>query len=151
TVFNRARGALVERPLCENRRSLPAIIDFVNAVSAHSMAPGEDAVAKPYRVMWSEKHRLRAIRPAAGAPAVELLVAPAERDGGGAKLDTRALRRVEADAIARRCAQIVRETRGGPHGVGFRQIALLLRSFTDVAIYEDAFQRAGVPSYTVKG
>src|SRR6202011_2423011 len=33
----------------------------------------------------------------------------------------------------------------------FGDIALLLRSFSDVAIYEDAFARAGVPSYTVKG
>ena len=33
----------------------------------------------------------------------------------------------------------------------FGDIALLLRSFTDVAIYEDAFARAAVPFYTVKG
>ncbi|HEY2524898.1 MAG TPA: UvrD-helicase domain-containing protein, partial [Candidatus Binataceae bacterium] len=152
TVFNRDRGPLLfGRALRENRRSLPAIIDFVNAVSAQSMAPGDDADAKPYRIRWSEEHRLQAIRPASDAPAVELIIAPNAQDGNGARLDAGALRRVEADAIARRCAQMVRETAGAAHRVEFAQIAVLLRSFTDVAIYEDAFRRAGVPSYTVKG
>ncbi len=83
TVFNRPRAplAIVPRPLRENRRSLPAIVDFVNAVSAHSMRPDGDSPDrtpedKPYKVKWSEEHRLRAIRPAGGAPAVELIVGP---------------------------------------------------------------------------
>ncbi|HTQ25558.1 MAG TPA: UvrD-helicase domain-containing protein, partial [Candidatus Binataceae bacterium] len=147
TVFNRERGPLLGRALRENRRSLPAIVDFVNAVSARSMAPGDDADAKPYRVRWSEEHRLRAIRSADGAPAVELIVTPT-----GPELDTRALRRVEADAIARRCARMVaNKAAEAAHKVEFGEIALLLRSFMDVAIYEEAFRRAGVPSYTVKG
>ena len=40
---------------------------------------------------------------------------------------------------------------GAARPMQFGDIALLLRSFSDVAIYEDAFARAGVPSYTVKG
>ena len=39
TVFNRPRAldSIVSQPLRENRRSLPAVVDFVNAVSAYSM------------------------------------------------------------------------------------------------------------------
>jgi ATP-dependent exoDNAse (exonuclease V) beta subunit len=38
------------------------------------------------------------------------------------------------------------ERTGARRTIEFGDIALLLRSFTDVAIYEDAFARAGVPS-----
>jgi len=160
TVFKRPRplDPLMHRPLRENRRSLPAIVDFVNAVSAIVMSPGEDG-DKPYRVSWSDEHRLRPIRPAANTPAVELIVAPLQLNPGeGKQPGTHELRRAEADAIARRCAGIV------AHGVRvanarsgierparFGDIALLLRSFTDVATYENAFSRAAVPSYTVRG
>ena len=154
TVFNREREplAMLPRPLCENRRSLPAIVEFVNAVSAHSMKPGDDSDDKPYKVKWSEEHRLAAIRPADDAPAVELIVSPKGQDADGTKLSTRDLRRIEADAIARRCARMIGDSvlvtdehSGERRGVEFGDIALLLRSFTDVAIYEDAFARAAVP------
>ena len=163
TVFNRRRAldSILSQPLRENRRSLPAIVDFVNAVSAHSMRPGDDShdpEAKPYRVKWSEEHRLRSIRSPGGAPAIELITGPAARDADGEKQSARALRRVEAEAIARRCARMAEEPTqvtdartGAARPIRFGDIALLLRSFSDVAIYEDAFARAGVPSYTVKG
>ena len=160
TVFNRPREplAILPRPLRENRRSLPAIVDFVNAVSAHSMQPGSDSDDKLYRVKWSEDHRLKSIRPSGEVSAVELIVGPKAQDADGAKRTTRALRRIEAEAIARRCARIIGESiqvidthTGAARAAQFGDIALLLRSFSDVAIYEDAFARAGVPSYTVKG
>ena len=160
TVFNRPREplAILPRPLRENRRSLPAIVDFVNAVSAHSMQPGSDSDDKLYRVKWSEDHRLKSIRPSGEVSAVELIVGPKAQDADGAKRTTRALRRIEAEAIARRCARIIGEPiqvidthTGAARAAQFGDIALLLRSFSDVAIYEDAFARAGVPSYTVKG
>jgi ATP-dependent helicase/nuclease subunit A len=159
TVFNRPRelNSIHSQPLRENRRSLPAIVGFVNAVSAHTMRPHNGADDKPYKVKWSEKHKLHAIRPAGDALAVELIVGPLARDDDGVKRNTHALRRVEADAIARRCARMVRELQvidarvGAPRAMQFGDIALLLRSFSDVAIYEEAFARAGVPSYTVKG
>src|SRR5690349_10094640 len=117
TVFNRPREplAILPRPLRENRRSLPAIVDFVNAVSAHSMRPDGDSPDgnpedKPYRVKWSEEHRLQAIRAAGGAPAVELIVGPKAQDADGTKRSTRAARRIEAEAIARRCARMIRDS-----------------------------------------
>ena len=81
TVFNRPREplAILPRPLRENRRSLPAIVDFVNAVSAHSMQPGSDSDDKLYRVKWSEDHRLKSIRPSGEVSAVELIVGPKAR------------------------------------------------------------------------
>jgi ATP-dependent helicase/nuclease subunit A len=159
TVFNREREplAILSRPLRENRRSLPAIVDFVNAVSAHSMR-SDDNDDKPYKVKWSEEHRLKPIRPVAEAPAIELIAGPEKHDADENKQSARALRRVEADAIARRCARMVSEAiqvidarTNVARPMRFGDIALLLRSFGDVSIYEDAFVRAGVPSYTVKG
>ena len=160
TVFNRRRAleSIFSQPLQKNRRSLPPIVDFVNAVSAHSMAPRTDPDDKPYRVKWSEEHRLRSIRPSGDRPAVELIVGPQAKNGDGSKRNARAQRRVEANAIARRCARMVAEPvqmidarTNEARAVRFGDIALLLRSFSDVAIYEDAFGRARVPSYTVKG
>ncbi len=160
TVFNRRRAidSILSKPLRQNRRSLPAIVDFVNAVSSHSMRPDDDSDDKPYRVKWGEEHRLQSIRKNGDAPAVELILGPGARNGKGAKRNARALRVVEADAIARRCArlidglaQVADARTGEPRPIRFGDIALLLRSFADVAIYEDAFARAGVPSYTVKG
>jgi ATP-dependent helicase/nuclease subunit A len=160
TVFNRSREplAILARPLCENRRSLPAIVDFVNAVSAHSMQPDDDPDDQPYKVKWSEEHRLKAIRPSGDVPAVELIVRASPQDSDEAKRSTRAARRIEADAIARHCARMIGEPvhvidthTGAARPAQFGDIALLLRSFSDVAIYEDAFARARVPSYTVKG
>ncbi len=112
TVFNRPREplAILPRPLRENRRSLPAIVNFVNAVSAHSMRPDDDPDGKPYKVKWSEEHRLQAIRPAGDAPAVELIVGADARDADGAKRNASAARRIEADAIARRCARMIGES-----------------------------------------
>ena len=85
-------------------------------------------------------------------------MAPEAHDADGAKRNARAIRVVEARAIARRCARMIGEAihiadprTGTARPIQFGDIALLLRSFSDVAIYEDAFVRAGVPSYTVKG
>jgi ATP-dependent exoDNAse (exonuclease V) beta subunit len=92
-------------------------------------------------VKWSEEHRLQAIRLAGDAPAVELIVGPSGQDGDGAKRSARAARRIEADAIARRCARMIGEPvqvidmrTGAARPVQFGDIALLLRSFGDVAI-----------------
>ena len=150
---------MLPRPLRENRRSLPAIVEFVNAVSAHSMKPGDDSDDKPYKVKWSEEHRLAAIRPADDAPAVELIVSPKAQDADGAKLSTRDARAgSRRSAIARRCARMIGDSilvtdehSGEQRGMRFGDIALLLRSFTDVAIYEDAFLRAPCPSTPSKG
>ncbi len=162
TVFNAPRAPLVmlARPLVENRRSLPAIIELVNSVSARSMRPDKDENGddRPYWVRWTDGHRLKAIRSASDGPALELIVSPRTGHSRDAEQSTRTLRRLEADAIAARCAQLIderaqvfdRET-GAPRAACFGDIALLLRSFSDVAIYENAFIRAGVPSYTVKG
>jgi ATP-dependent helicase/nuclease subunit A len=155
TVFNRPRAlvAPAELPLRENRRSLPEIVEFVNAVGASVMAPRADG-KPPYRVEWRDAHRLIAVRPALGAAAVELIVKP----GGGNGAGSREGRRVEADAIARRCAQMVAEkvevfdrSTEKWRPVRFSDIAVLMRSFTDVAVYEAGFARARVPYYTVKG
>jgi ATP-dependent helicase/nuclease subunit A len=159
TVFNRPRAlaSLDERTLQENRRSLPVIVDFINAVGASVMAPHDGDDDRPYRVKWSEHHRLEATREAADVPVIELIVSPAPpRDD--AKAAKRDLREVEANAVARHCGQMVAERvqvmdarSGAPRPIRFADIALLLRSFTDVALYEAGFARAGVPYYTVKG
>jgi len=141
TVFNRPRersrscaAALREPPLA------PAIVDFVNAVSAHSMRPWRrfthgNLDGKPYKVKWSEEHRLqRSGSPATRLPS-KLIVVPAGRTPTVRRQRARS-RRIEADAIrAALCADDRRTSPGDryAHGRGasgaIRDIALLLRSF----------------------
>lgn len=150
-VFNRPREPAPRAlPLHENRRSTPNILNFVNALAAHVMRPGI-APARPYRIEWDDDHRLRAVRGATLDPPVELITAVG---GIGAAAEKREL---EARAIARRIlelagsAQVIDPDTGEPRAAGFGDIAILLRAFTDAAIYERALVAAGIDCYTVKG
>jgi ATP-dependent exoDNAse (exonuclease V) beta subunit len=150
-VFNRQRDPAPRAlPLHENRRSTPNILNFVNALAAHVMRPGI-APAQPYRIEWNDDHRLRAVRGATHDPPVELITAVG---GVGAAVEKRDL---EARAIARRIleligsAQVIDPGTGDPRAAALGDIAILLRAFTDVAIYERALVAAGIDCYTVKG
>ncbi|MBF6561080.1 MAG: UvrD-helicase domain-containing protein [Candidatus Binataceae bacterium] len=150
TVFKRARGAAPQvLPLSENRRSAPNILGFVNALGGHLMAPREPAPG--WWVAWSADHHLSAVRPPGFNPPVELIAAVA-----GA--NTAAGRTAEAAAIATRIGELIAadalvidpDTHGErPARPG--DVAILLRAFSDVAIYERALRRAAIACYTVKG
>jgi ATP-dependent helicase/nuclease subunit A len=166
TVFNEAGDRAPQKPLRDNRRSVPNILRFVNALSAHTMKP--DGATAPYRVKWSADHELRPVRETAFDAPVEIIlaigdggVASDDENGGDeapAKTGTGEKRILEAAAIAARISALVSggepvldEATGEPRAAEYRDIVILLRAFTDIAIYERALIDAGIPSYTVKG
>jgi len=151
TVFNaRRESGLSVLPLSRNRRSTPSIVAFANAFGASIMRT-EAPLPPSYWVQWADEHHLTAERTDGFNPPVEILPAidcPTARDG----------RRTEAAAIARRIRAMVAE--GMPifassieaeRPAHYGDIAILMRAFSDVAIYEHALRAGGVPFYTVKG
>jgi len=151
TVFGARRKAGFEvLPLRHNRRSTPNIVNFVNAFGA-SMMRSEAVPPPPHWVHWTDDHQLIAVRDRTFDPPVEILSAVECKTA-------MAGRKLEAIAIANRINAMI--TDGAPvldsaaqaerparHG----DIAILMRAFTDVAIYESALRSAGIPCYTVKG
>ncbi|HXD91414.1 MAG TPA: UvrD-helicase domain-containing protein, partial [Candidatus Binataceae bacterium] len=162
-VFNRPRAsAPVELPLAENRRSTPNILNFVNGVAAIAMkAEAGDAAAADYRITWRPEYRLRPTRAVTSDYAVEYIVAIPSRSAAGAaapKLEVVERRELEAQALADLIQRIVaaREplidrATGAARPAEYRDFAILLRAFPDIAIYENALAAAGIPAYTVKG
>ncbi|HKV53217.1 MAG TPA: UvrD-helicase domain-containing protein [Candidatus Binataceae bacterium] len=165
TVFGRERrSSPASLTLLGNRRSAPNIVTFVNRIGA-SLMRSEERPVPAYWVEWGADHELNALRtPALDAP-VEIITAIPDSistpDATGTaaprKLNAGRKRELEARALAARIHKLVDgETipdaeNGLLRPVRFRDIAILLRAFTDVAIYENALLDAGVPCYTVKG
>jgi ATP-dependent helicase/nuclease subunit A len=163
-----------ELPLLGNRRSSPNIVAFVNGLGAKLMHDAEQTPL-PYWVEWSSEHELSALRTPAFDPAVEIVMAISDRPvasvfataegvqdqasptGGSRKLNASRKRMLEGRAIASRISQLVDNGMvtdpgsGEPRQVRYGDIVLLLRAFTDVAIYETALLDVGIPCYTVKG
>ena len=162
-----------ELPLLGNRRSSPNIVAFVNGIGA-SLMHAREQPPPPYWVEWSSEHELSALRTPALDPAVEIITAipdsPIESAAfasrrvmesaptvSARRLNAGRKRMLEGSAIASRINQLVgnemvtdsatSELRPVRHS----DIVLLLRAFTDVAIYEGALVDAGVPCYTIKG
>ncbi|HJU29505.1 MAG TPA: UvrD-helicase domain-containing protein, partial [Candidatus Binataceae bacterium] len=147
-VFNAAAArALLTLPLRENRRSVPNLLSFVNALSAHAMKP-QESPAPPYWVEWRSEHELRSVRDATLDPKIEIIAAvDAAPNGGRASAPRNAAekRPVEAAAIAARISAlisggepVVDPVSGAPRPAEYRDVAILFRAFTDVAIYERA-------------
>jgi ATP-dependent exoDNAse (exonuclease V) beta subunit len=117
--------------LRENHRSVPGVVDLVNAVFA-----GGGAVLG---VPFGPEDRLLAMRTGGATPAAELVEDPA--DPGSA--EDRRLR--EARALAARAAELV----AGGRRPG--EIAVLLRRLTHVATFERALREAGLPVRVARG
>jgi len=166
TVINRPRDpAPTERPLRENRRSTPGIINFINALSAHVMRTDQPSA---HWVTWNSKHALKQVRPPVEGPAVEILFALAKSvdkdsdptdsadspelpESDNARIrETRAIADWIASAIQSGLTVIDR-TSEAPRPLRHGDIAILLRSFTDVDLYERALDAIGIEFYTVKG
>jgi ATP-dependent helicase/nuclease subunit A len=149
-LFARLRDEFPEagrKSLRANFRSLPPVLDFVNALFATAF-PGEE-------------HRLLSgldLPPATTDPAVTLVWA-SETAPGGAKVAVAQRRKVEARWLARLLAVgiesgrwTVRDRRTGaarPAEPG--DVAILFRTLNDAAAYEDALVAAGLDYYVVGG
>ena len=162
-VSSELRATLPEESrlsLTTNFRSQPAVLDFVNALF-------HDAFAEGYEPLSAHRPQLTP------TPAIEFLWAQPDakqsenskspENKGDQRLGSAAQSRMqEARFIARRLAQLLDEgaplvvdtSEGGeptarPLQLG--DIAILLRSLSDVALYEEAFREYGLDYYLAGG
>lgn len=156
TAFARAQKlGLTRVSLRDNHRSIPPLLEFVNALAQSAMR-SELSPAPEYWVEWSPDHHLKPVRKAPSGPAVEVMVSA--RDGAPSGARAAELREIEARFLARRISELIEAgtsvedpKQGGPRPARFGDVAILMRALTDVATYERALERARVPFYTVKG
>jgi ATP-dependent helicase/nuclease subunit A len=141
TRFESGEGTVV--PLVENFRSKAAILGFVDAVIGTQLDAPVDAAAgrQPFEVDY-EPLTARADRHE-GDHAVELLVVPAGEKDKARKAEE--VRDAEAAGIAARLTQLRLD------GREWRDMAVLLASWSDVDRYADALTGAGVPVYVRRG
>jgi len=143
--------------LSENHRSVPAVLDLVNAVSERALRPPPGAPPRDDEIAFDERDRLVPRRREGARPACEILV---DDEAGSA-----AERRVrEARAVAARIRQVV----GGRAGMGvqeprtpdgperlrparYGEIAVLFRRLTQLGPYERALREAGIPFRLARG
>ncbi|MHC4198146.1 MAG: UvrD-helicase domain-containing protein [Planctomycetota bacterium] len=139
-------GAVIR--LDENFRTRPEIIEFINHVFRN--VPGGSGRAESTELIAASHFRQKR------SPSVELILAR------GANMDE--ARGLEAAALARRIHDIVEKkevklTRlGGPGAVSmegspvsYGDIAILLRTTTDIKLYERALAELNIPFFVIRG
>jgi len=145
SVFQAAcREAGRELTLGTNFRSLPPLLDFVNALAARLFDPpaGGDAA---HWTRFDARHRLVPHRaPVAGPPAVRLVSFVEEHRVR--TLDVAQARELEARVLAGVVARLHEQ-----EGIAYQDVAVLFRAFTEVKTYENALRRREIPYYVVKG
>jgi len=141
SVFQELRSKAAPYPLGGSFRSRPEVLRFTNEVFRDLFA-GTGVLPQDLRAeaSWREKP----------GPSIELIAPSAGNAAEG--------RRREAAAIARRLREIVdgkeiELTRADrePEPLRYRHCALLLRSTTNLVLYERAFGEAGVPYVVIQG
>jgi ATP-dependent exoDNAse (exonuclease V) beta subunit len=165
-TYNEARawldqtaGGQGEITITANFRSRPGITAFVNATFGKIFTGLEETP------IYS---RLDPQRRESSEEAVAFLIPGEDATAAapGAKRDHREKREDEAAMIARALRRGIEEKRwkvgaGNPpggdpedereRGAGYGDVAMLLRSFTDVGLYEEALQDEGIPCQTAMG
>ncbi|HET8723783.1 MAG TPA: UvrD-helicase domain-containing protein [Anaeromyxobacteraceae bacterium] len=119
--------------LRENHRSVPGVVDLVNAV----FAAGGGVLGVPF----GPEDRLLSMREEGDRPATELL----EDAPGAAEAGSEERRLLEARAVAARVAELVAAGRRPA------EVALLFRRLTHVAVFERALREAGLPVRVARG
>jgi ATP-dependent helicase/nuclease subunit A len=149
--------------LTRNYRSQPGVLHFVNALfsrripdyeplEAHHPAAGDENV----EFLWAVANGR--CRPAGGEPADEDHApdVPSHQPADTGRSPS-ALRAAEAECLAARVAELLADptprvlTPAGPRRVEPRDVTLLFRSMSHVAIYEAALRRHGLDYYLVGG
>ncbi len=128
--------------LDENFRSVAPLLGFVDhAIGKILDAPIDGPMADfeiPFQPLKPDPAKPRVEQ------AVELLVVPPEEEG---KKDKAAGRREkEAELLARRLAELHR----GPEQVPLPEMAVLLASWSDAQLYEDALRAQGLRTYSLR-
>jgi ATP-dependent helicase/nuclease subunit A len=148
TVWSRVRRDFEERGfgrvlrLTDNWRSVPSILSFVESTAGRMLNTPADPKAASLADYEVEFHAVDPTQPEAELPSVEFIVVPARDDG---KLRSAGDRRaMEAEAVAARMVELKEA------GVAWRDMVLLLRSWTNMDLYTSAMRRAGVPLYALR-
>jgi ATP-dependent helicase/nuclease subunit A len=139
--------------LRNNRRSVPALLDFFNRAFAGVLVASDPP--RPYEVVYvPQEDDLSPVRRALGdGPAVErLLIGEAESTAEARENDAEAVaRRLRVmlapgaePCVAHEDGQRLRPARGG-------EVAILLRTFTHLEVYRQALIRHGVPHRVLRG
>jgi ATP-dependent helicase/nuclease subunit A len=140
----RREGGSIEH-LQDNYRSAAPIAQFSNLLCERIM-DGRGKTDVPdtgndlsYRVRFSEADCLR---PKSDAPFLGITYVAAEE---GAKAGKG--REMEAEAIAR----LLKQWKSSARIQSWREVAILMRSMTNISIYLDALEAHGIPVYVVQG
>lgn len=154
TVFGQVAGRVRENggheySLTKNFRSSPGLISFINGFFPMLMKGGGPEAARFDPEKDSLRPRFKDIGPEKAVTRLSFKI-----DDGRAE-DYRAL---EAATIASFIAEeiggggiMVRGADGRPRPAGFGDVALLLRKFTCLGVYENAFRFAEVPYQALRG
>lgn len=130
--------------LVDNRRSVSPVLAFVEEFVGPMLdAPvdGETGERQAFEVPFTP---VRAVRTDAPSHAgVEFLVVPRGEDGKAATADR--ARALEAAAVAARMAEL-----HASEGIPWNEMAILLPSWTSLAIYRDALRQRGIPTYALR-
>jgi len=137
-------GGGVREHLQENYRSAAPIVDFSNRLSQRVLdGLGKHALSADvdlsYRIRFSESDALqpRSDRPFQGITYIAA-------DGESPAAEGRAM---EAEAMAR----LLKSWRATGVVASWREVAFLMRSMTNVAVYTDALEAHNIPVYVVQG
>ncbi len=137
-----------DETLDRSYRSLPGVLQFVNALFAQVMRPPTEQ-SPDWFVLWSPAHdplkpqRSDATNP---HPQVELLrpAHPQPVESAATEVHVPSIVR-EADLVAQRISALLRD------GVPAGQVVVLLRRFTHLLHYTTALRRKRIPHYVVRG
>ncbi len=129
-------------PITDSRRSVPAVLGFVDhAIGTLLDEPiGASDVLRDFEVSYAP---VKPIRESESPIAVEFLTVPAKDDGCAHKAEV--IRESEAREVARRAVEL--------HASGdakWSEMAVLLSGWGDLATYEGALREAGVPTYALR-
>ncbi|MGH7625537.1 MAG: UvrD-helicase domain-containing protein [Gemmatimonadaceae bacterium] len=127
--------------LADNFRSVAPILAFVGATIGTMLdVPVQGSELQDFEVEFHAVQPTRTDGPTDHA--VEFIVVPAV-DGGAPSADR--MRACEAEGIARRMLELHEHD----HAT-WRDMAVLLNAWTDLATYQSALHRAGIPSYALR-
>jgi ATP-dependent helicase/nuclease subunit A len=147
-VFQRLRRTIgSELPLGTNFRSVPEILDFVNALATATLRRPPGAAEGDHWTEFEERDRLVPDR-AAGSPAPAVRLVTFSGVPGHAARRVGEAREIEGRVLAEVIARL-----GEPAGgsVRFGDVAVLFRALSQVKAYEYALRRREIPYYVVKG
>lgn len=124
--------------LDDSFRSVPQILSFVDCTVGKILSSGESR--QDFEVEYHPIVATRAADPAARAVEVHLVKPLPD----GKAVSGEVLRPIEAETVARRAVEL------HTAGIAWKDMALLLRYWSALDVYQSALARAGIPHYALQ-